>query len=837
MVERIKNSKLILACINFIFVLVLLLVFMMVKNMAPFGNATFAGMDANVQYADFFNYYRNVLLGKDSFIFSLSNLLGDSGIAIFGYYLASPLNLLILFFKAQDVGTIFFNILFILKISLAAAFFSIFISNWFGSRRKPYFNIVFSICYAFMQYNAAQASNIIWLDGVYMLPLILLGIHRGINANHWGMLGFMIGCSLIFNWYTGIINCLFSFIWFLFETIYEKRKFLGALINYLVASASGVLMSGIAFYPVYKVMKESSRNGFDWNLLKIGLNGNPLNVISNYAIGVSSSQGSVSLYCGMLTLIFVIALFFSDQVTQRIKFIFGTLVVVTISLFYFTPLVLAFSVFKEVDSYWYRYSYVGIVVILFIALFYINSVKLDFTEKKHLLTISVIVVFFEFVLAILKKQNGSINYLLSGVFLIGSILLLLATYYNRSKNKVALLSLLILTISFELLFNLAKEYKIYEYTTITAKDYSSYVKSQNKLIDSVKQKDSGLYRVTQTKTRLSAGDRTLTANYNEGMGYNYPSISGYTSSPSEQQLRALERLGYRTEQQRISVVNTSILPTDSLLGVKYVLSPSAISGLKYVRYISSQNNKRVFVNPYAFPMAFVGPSVRKIAFNGNTFNYQEKIIDNLVGRKINIYNQVNYNTKRTNDSLIFNLAPQAKGPIYGNLPWNPKYAEPTNLFANGKKVTAYSQWLSPSVFYVPENTTQLKLRGNIYQTSPEFYQVNLVQLRRASRIVQKRAVKVVKISSTRFEVRTKGNENPYLYLSIPNSDNWSVQNNGKPSRHQNIYGVFLQVPLHKGENRLSLTYHTPGIIIGAIMSLFGIAIITLQIIFLKREFR
>ncbi|MEE6720558.1 YfhO family protein [Limosilactobacillus reuteri] len=215
MVERIKNSKLILACINFIFVLVLLLVFMMVKNMAPFGNATFAGMDANVQYADFFNYYRNVLLGKDSFIFSLSNLLGDSGIAIFGYYLASPLNLLILFFKAQDVGTIFFNILFILKISLAAAFFSIFISNWFGSRRKPYFNIVFSICYAFMQYNAAQASNIIWLDGVYMLPLILLGIHRGINANHWGMLGFMIGCSLIFNWYTGIINCLFSFIWFL----------------------------------------------------------------------------------------------------------------------------------------------------------------------------------------------------------------------------------------------------------------------------------------------------------------------------------------------------------------------------------------------------------------------------------------------------------------------------------------------------------------------------------------------------------------------------------------------------------------------------------------------
>lgn len=220
MIEKIKNNNFLLAFTNFIFIFILMLTFMFINKMAPFGNSTFAGMDANVQYVDLFNYYRNVLEGKDSFVFSLSNLLGGSSISIFGYYLASPLNLISLLFKPQDTGTVFFNLLFIIKVSFSAAFFSIFISYWFNDKNRQCFNIIFSSCYALMQYNVSQSSNIIWLDGVYLLPLILLGIHRGVKSNKWLMLSVTIGCSLIFNWYTGIINCFFSFIWFIFEMIY-----------------------------------------------------------------------------------------------------------------------------------------------------------------------------------------------------------------------------------------------------------------------------------------------------------------------------------------------------------------------------------------------------------------------------------------------------------------------------------------------------------------------------------------------------------------------------------------------------------------------------------------
>ena len=118
---------------------------------------------------------------------------------------------------------------------------------------------------------------------------------------------------------------------------------------------------------------------------------------------------------------------------------------------------------------------------------------------------------------------------------------------------------------------------------------------------------------------------------------------------------------------------------------------------------------------------------------------------------------------------------------------------------------------------------------------PEFYQVNLAQLRKATDIVQKRATKIIRVDANSFEVRASGNRNSYLYLSIPDSHNWSVKNNGIRSRHRNIYGIFLQIPLHKGNNRLLLTYHNPGVITGIAMTVISICIIILQFFYYQRS--
>lgn len=826
--QKTKNvSNWMISVISFISVFILLLIFMLLNGIAPFGNKTFTGMDANIQYADLFSYYQNVLMGKDSFMFSLSNLLGDSGISIFGYYLASPLNLLVLLFNKQSIGTSYFDLLFALKISLAAAFFSIFCSSWLKDKDNKYFNFIFSICFAFMQYNASQASNIIWLDGVYMLPLILLGTHKGVSQNKWLLFSITIACSIIFNWYTGLINCLFSLIWVLFEVFYTRRKFLPSFINYVIAAIGGALISGIIFYPVYKSMQASSRNGLDWNQFGIGLNGNPVNSISNYAIGAVSSQGKVSLYCGMLVLVFIIAFFLSKQILTRTKVIFGCLIFITLMLFYFEPFVFAFSIFKEVNSYWYRYSYLGCFVLLFIAQYYVSNVQINNNEKQKLIISMTSIVLLDILLFSVK---GNIEYRFSALFVVLYLIIFLIFFGWKSRRLLRGLGIVVLSILVfsELLINLKKEYEVYLPTTINAKNYALYVKNQNNQINNIKRKDSSLYRISQTKTRLQADDETLTANYNEGLAYGFYSIAGYTSSPSSSQLIALNKFGYRTEQQRMSIVNTSILPVDSILGVKYILSPYKTNGLNEIAKKASFTNKKVLKNPYAFPIAFTGSAVEKVGSYRNTFTYQNRVISNLVGKELKIYAPVKW-TK--SDSKIYTLMIDNSNPVYGNLPWNPQNMRPTTVFANGKKVTAYSQWLSPSVFNIPnegKRQIKVKVQGEGYSTTSEFYQVNLQQLKIASDIAKNRAVKITRQNNRSYQLFLNKNNEKFLYLSIPNSSNWQVLNNGKISKHTGVYDAFMQIPLKKGVNKITLSYKNPGIFTGLVMFLVGCIIVVLQ---------
>ncbi|MDF9445391.1 YfhO family protein [Limosilactobacillus mucosae] len=200
---------------SFLISFFLMLSILMLTKYAPFGNKSLAGMDANIQYLDFFAYYKDLLARKTG-IFSMSYLLGGDNTTTLAYYLASPLNLIILFFKKNQLNT-FYSFLYIIKVSLASFTITFFLQQRFP-KIKSFYVVILAISYAFIQYDLAQASNIIWLDGVYLLPILLLGIYKIIDDPK-SLLGkFLIiggvGCSLIFNWYTGIINCLFSVFYF-----------------------------------------------------------------------------------------------------------------------------------------------------------------------------------------------------------------------------------------------------------------------------------------------------------------------------------------------------------------------------------------------------------------------------------------------------------------------------------------------------------------------------------------------------------------------------------------------------------------------------------------------
>lgn len=356
-----------------------------IKKYVQFGVHSLASKDADFQYLDFLAYLKDVFDGKNNIDYSFSKSIGGACIGVFSYYLSSPFNLLLLLFDKSQL-VLFVHVIITLKLACAAATFAFYLNRRFeewndGSVKKQALIIFLAVSYAVSQYGIAQACNIMWLDGFYMLPLIMLGVYRVVNGGRPVMLSVSVALAVLFNWYMGGINCVFACFWFLFEFAYSRlysgdtkaektviKDFAGKLGRFIYSMLAGVLISGVLFLPTIGAMRYSVRGSLDLgSLLDMSFIGDVSSVIDGYSLGAQSQKGSVSLYCGCLALIGFIGIFIGKKHNVKQKILAFVTLVVMLLMFYWNPLCMAFSLFKEVGSYWYRYSHVGIFCILFFA--------------------------------------------------------------------------------------------------------------------------------------------------------------------------------------------------------------------------------------------------------------------------------------------------------------------------------------------------------------------------------------------------------------------------------------------------------------------------------------
>ena len=363
-----KNNRPLTLFLAFIISIIMGIVFLVLSSCAPFGNNSLAVSDGNIQYLDFFAYLKSILSGNNSLSYTMSNQLGFGSIGLFSYYLASPLNLLVCLFPHEHIIS-FFNLLVILKISLCALTMALFLINRFPKLNLPS-HLILSLSYAFMQYNIQQSSNIMWLDGVYMLPVMMLGVFLLISKNNRILLPLSIAFSIIFNWYTAGINCIFITIYFLFEmllTSANSRKFMHLSLNFMLSAVTGLLISSVLFFPTILALRDGRGSTFDSDSLYFDFYGNILNTLGNTFIGRDSIVGKACLFSGSLVTILVIALFINKAVKIKEKIILGVFSIFFILIFHFQPLVFLFSLFKTANSYYYRYVYISVAFFIFVA--------------------------------------------------------------------------------------------------------------------------------------------------------------------------------------------------------------------------------------------------------------------------------------------------------------------------------------------------------------------------------------------------------------------------------------------------------------------------------------
>lgn len=814
--------------ISFLFMIVLYRVY----HYAPFGKQSLACMDANIQYLDFFAFLKDVIHGKNSIRYTLSNTLGGTYYGVFSYYLASPLNLLLVFFEKEQLHS-FFDLLVAIKLSLAAAAAAYYLQIRF--RLPLYVVFCLSFSYAFGQYSFAQASNIMWLDGVYLLPLILAGVYKNITEEGSRLLSVSVALSVIFNWYSGGINCLFSFFYFLTEVFLleeEKTKevLVRKLLRYVYAMFIGLCISAFLFLPSVALLRDGVGKGFDWNLFTNNFNGNFLSVIQYYVIGAASGKDHVALYCGSFPIIGCLLYNFDRVLDNKKRIVFNVLLAFTVIVFYYQPLFFLFSLLKGASSYWFRYSYIGIFTILFIAAHYYENIKNSTTIETTVKPIGCFIIsllFLNYNYPAVELKN--IYYTVVFLFLVYFCLKRLIVKVNSKSVTVWLMIFLISVTLTELGRNGLLLMERYHYEGIDK--FINYEKKQADVIDKIKEHDHSWFRISQTSTR-GTGPSGLTANYNESVAFNYPSISSYTSCPDNSQMRFLERLGYRTEAERIKIVNTSVIGADTILGVKYILSKYPIrGGLKEINQLSvPQYDKKVYINKFALPMAFTFKKNKFQKVNTdslNPFEYQNALYSQLTGNSVKLYKPVSFTKKRFEKSMVYTLSvPSNEHVLYGNLPWK-KYME-AEIHNDNNRITGYSTWLSPSVFYIPvsngENVAhlELKTKAGIHIKEEQFYALDLRALEEVTKGIKTGEVSDLNLNNGDIRCVVNESEDKMLFLSVPYHKGWHVTRNGKNIK-PNLFGKCLMlIPLVNGENVIKMHYSIPLFKEGCIITVLGL---------------
>ena len=814
------------------------------------GDRTLAYADAYYQYLDFFAWFKDVLDGRQSIRYAFSSSLGQGTIGLYAYYLASPFHLLLAFFDKQHLQE-FFNLLIGWKASACGVTMAIYIQRRYP-KLENFWCVLLSVCYGLMTYIFEQGSNIMWLDGVYMLPLIALGIYYLTERGKGMLLSVTVAGSVLFNWYTGGINCIAAGILLLsefwqkhlaYERISGAKDFWHCFLQFCAAILHGIALSACLFLPVVLSMRSGRGSSFDWSRINPGLLGIPVSFIKAYSMGERSGYGYPALFCGSVILAGTLGFFTLKNINIKTKVLFGGILGLCIACFYWRPLYMVFSLLKQADSYWYRYAYV--VIFVFISTAALCYQNVEQISTKPFFILAGLVVGAEILLDIVSGHAYRTLFyagILSFCILVALISKLRNNQWERPVlSIVACITVLELGVNGYILGQ--------HYSFGNAAVFNAYNRNEIQLIEEIKNQDPGIYRLTQTMTR-SMNYQATTANYNESMAFYYMAIENYTSCPQNSQLSMLAGLGYPTYYDCLLAKNTFLLPVDTLFSVRYLLSPYAVNGLQKTA-IKQTNGKDVYLNPYVLPMAFKVKGLPtenpdKEHPNGgnegsgfsNPFLRWNEVYSTFSGTPESIMEELDYSVELTDDGAKYIIGiPEGKYAVYGNIPWMRDTSSTLNL--NGSFSIPYTCRQSVQAFYIPtqEGQTAAKLTYNgdpKVLGVPQFYGLNLDTFERMSGVLKKGAAEELFLDSARVSINTTGMEGEVLYTSIPFENGWRIRNNGQNIKPELFDNCLICIPLVYGDNRIEMEYHIPGMKMGLLLS--GIALI-LSIIRWKRNRR
>ena len=167
------------------------------KEIWPFGENCFLRTDLYHQYVAFFEDYAERLRAGGSLTYAFDIGLGSNYLALMAYYLSGPLHIFAFLIPNQYIIE-FITYLIVLKIGLCGLSMAWYLAKRYDTR---HFGIAFcGICYALSGYLAAYSWNIMWLDVLWLAPIVIYGLEMLVEKNRPFLYVFSLGLAILCNY-------------------------------------------------------------------------------------------------------------------------------------------------------------------------------------------------------------------------------------------------------------------------------------------------------------------------------------------------------------------------------------------------------------------------------------------------------------------------------------------------------------------------------------------------------------------------------------------------------------------------------------------------------------
>ena len=792
------------------------------------GNRNILTVDLANQYVEFFGALKDILSGVTSPFYTFSKTLGGNFFGIMTYYLLSPLNLLIMFFNKVDIPT-FILLINILKIGLAGLTSYTYFNKKF---KEPKLSLIFGITYALMAYNIAYSQNIMWLDGVIMLPIVFLGVDKLLEKKP---LLFYISLTLtiIFNYYIGYMTCIASLAYYIYELYLKNKKIEFNKILYCIKYILiAVLTAGIVLIPSIFSLMQGKANGLLGDFVpnqRFAL----LDLITRFYIGTfknSDILGTLpNVYISQIMIVLVIYYFFNKNIKLEEKK--ASLIVIGIFAvgFVFSPVNTLWHTLKNPVGFPFRYSFMFDMILLIVA--FRSILKIKEIDKKIIKNF----IFYSILISLIVDKllyTKTMYYKIIGTSVLGIFYLL-----YLAKNKKLIKNTVILLITVEMLLN--------GFTTVynikyQSKDkYTKFITETGSIIDELNEKENTFFRLEKDYA-YSSNDELL---------LNYNGISHFSSVYEG---KTNEFLGkYLGIFNRFYVTNYygSTLVTNSLFDIKYVLSKNE---LPYYQKLDRKNGINTYENNYNLPLGFmVDKNLEELELDkyepftnqNNILKTMNSDIENVFyknGYEIELNNLMEDETKDTltyrkiNEELPASIKVKVNvkyaGILYGYMKTE-KYKK-VDVLLNGKSIVDItdengfqSNILDLGKHAVGDKVELefLLLENNIQPKKISFYSLDLDKFEKAvSKLNNGMTITEYNKDSLKATINVK--EDNLLYTSIPYDKGMKVLVDGKEVEQIKIFDTLIGIELESGEHTIEFKYVPRGLKEGTVMSLIGLGL-------------